>query len=159
MSITVSDPSGKTASNLGYFVEPAMEVQMGTYHSIYEEQTEAEHTISTTWRRPKTSKVEVKNPLRRMQGFLIETHGEESRVAIEENGELVEYYFPSELLRKNGLTLKNQPFELDEYITNSALVFEILPLAREEHAITAAISLDPERRRKMDLLLGESEDA
>jgi len=162
MSITVSDPSSKTASELGFFQIPAMEMHTATYEGVsaYEEPSVSGsiQTVSPAGRRRQAA-VSGKNPLRRLQGFLIETHGEESKVAIEENGELVEYYFPAELLRKNGLTLKNQPFELDEFLTDSALVFEIRPLARAEHAMTAAISLDSERRRKMDFLLSEPENA
>jgi hypothetical protein len=160
MSITVSDPSSNTASKLGFFQQPAIEVHMATYGSMSEEESASGsiQTISPAERRRPAS-VSRKNPLRRLQGFLIEMHGEESKVAVEENGELIEYYFPSQLLRKNGLTLKNQPFELDEFLTDSALVFEIRPLARAENATTAAISLDPERRRKMDLLLSEPGDA
>lgn len=160
MNITVSNSSNRTASGLGFFQQPAMEVHMATYESVYEEESESGtiQTVSPANRRRQEA-VSGKNPQRRLQGFLIETHGEESKVAIEENGELVEYYFPAELLRKNGLTLKNQPFELDEFFTDSALIFEIRPLARAENAKTAAILLDPERRRKMDLLLSEPENA
>ena len=101
--------------------------------------------------------------IKRVQGFLIETQGEESKVGIVENGELATYIFPVKLLRTNGIDLKNQPFEMDEVLVTennaAALVYRFRPLADAKDAYKEGVALDDDRRRKLALLLAENAQA
>jgi hypothetical protein len=156
MSITVSDSSTDTVGFLGQQIS-SVEVNSWAHARSYGEFEAPVTKVTPSQRRGTVKKSQRSNPLRRLEGFLIETHGDESKVVLEEEGQMVEYFFPAELLKKNGVTLKNQPFELDEFMEDASLIFEIRPLADREHASASGIPLDPDRRRKLDMLLSAPE--
>jgi hypothetical protein len=51
---------------------------------------------------------------RKVRGILLGFFGEEAKVAFDVRGEPLEYWLPAKLLRKNGVTMEDQPFELIE---------------------------------------------
>ncbi len=157
MSITVSDSSNDTARFHGQQVL-SVEVNSWAHARSYGElESPVARVVTPSQHRGLVKKPQRSNPQRRLEGFLIETHGSESKVLIDEDGHMVEYFFPTEMLKKSGVTLKNQPFELDEFLEGASLIFEMRPLAGPEHASISGIPLDPDRRRKLDLLLSSSD--
>ena len=72
------------------------------------------------------------------------------------NGELVEYELPAERLRKHGIKMRHQPFEMDEAVSLDPEVeakgYRFRPLAGVEEAFVEELNLDPERQRLRDLI-------
>jgi hypothetical protein len=70
---------------------------------------------------------------KKLQGILVSFSGDEALVMFDNNGERIEYWLPADLLRKNGVVVSDQPFELIESeITDGpeyALQSKIIPLA------------------------------
>jgi hypothetical protein len=100
-------------------------------------------------------KAPKRRTLRRVSGFLIETHGEDSKVGFIEAGSVNIYSLPSKVLKLNGIHLKNQPFEMDEVMLDAALIYEFRPLAEAKDAETVPIALDEDRKKKLALLLAD----
>ena len=104
--------------------------------------------------------------LRRLKGFLVETQGLDSRVVFVSNGETVQYYLPTEQLKRARITAPNQPFEMDEFEMETAdggyaIGYRFLALAKPTDGFTDVIELDAERRRKGDLIFkkfGKAQD-
>ena len=70
---------------------------------------------------------------RKLRGILISFSGEDAIVIFESKGERFEYVLPSDLLRKNRVTVAYQPFELIETeVTDNDGAFlqsKVVPLA------------------------------
>jgi hypothetical protein len=98
--------------------------------------------------------------LRRFQGFLIESQGLTARVGFIQNGEVIQYDMPAEQLRRSGIEIKNQPFQMDEIEMPSEgggiiVGYRFRPLAKAADAYVETLDLDEERKRKRNLILQE----
>ena len=103
--------------------------------------------------------------VRRLRGLVLDNHGAEFLVGFEVNGELVEYELPAAQLRGNGITMRHQPFEMDEMKSTDpeiyGKVYRFRPLANAEEAYVEEIKLDPERQRLRNLIFasfGKAQD-
>ncbi len=97
---------------------------------------------------------------RRLKGFLVELQGNEARVAFVENGETVFYDLPADQIRRAGIELRNQPFQMDEIETKdehgSLIVgYRFLALAKPSDAYIETLNFDDERKRKRAFILKE----
>lgn len=94
--------------------------------------------------------------LRRLRGFLVEHNGLEARVAFVENGETILYELPADQLRRSGVLVKNQPFEMDEVEIKSEdgliIGYRFRPLAKPSDARIEPLEINDERRRKRDAI-------
>jgi hypothetical protein len=97
--------------------------------------------------------------LRRMTGFLVEMGTQEARVAFIDNGQQILYDLPADQLRKSGVEIKNQPFQMDEIevSTDEGLIvgYRFQPLAKKTDAYIETLNFDKDRRRKRALILKE----
>jgi hypothetical protein len=97
--------------------------------------------------------------LRRLQGFLLEIQGADARVALVENEHVFQYDLPADLLRRSGIEMMNQPFQMDEIEmrTDQGLVtgYRFQPLANASDAYLDTLNLNDDRKRKRDLILRE----
>ncbi|MBI2925925.1 MAG: hypothetical protein HYY24_09500 [Verrucomicrobia bacterium] len=106
------------------------------------------------------SRREVVRTKRRLKGFLVEFQSDEARVAFVENGETVFYDLPADQIRRAGIKVRNQPFQMDEIETedeHGCLIvgYRFLPLAQPSDAYIETLDFDDERKRKRDLILKE----
>jgi len=97
---------------------------------------------------------------RRFKGFLVELQSDEARVAFVEDGKTVFYDLPADQIRRAGIKVRNQPFQMDEIETEdehgSLIVgYRFLPLAQASDAYIETLSFDDERKRKRDFILKE----
>ena len=115
-------------------------------------------------RRSSTSESPSRKPVvrttRRLKGFLVELQSNEARVAFVENGQTVSYDLPADQIRRAGIMVRNQPFQMDEIETEDENGFPIvgyrfLPLAQPSDAYIETLNFDDERKRKRDLILKE----
>ena len=95
--------------------------------------------------------------LRRLYGFLIEFQGPSARVGFLQGGQVIQYQLPAEQLRRSDITLRNQPFQMDEVeITSDAgnviVGYSFQSLAKPSDAYNDTLELDAERKRKRDLI-------
>jgi hypothetical protein len=100
------------------------------------------------------------NPTRRLKGFLVELRADEARVAFVDNGQKILYDLPSEHLRNAGITVQNQPFQMDEIKSKSddgswTVGYRFLALAKATDAEIEILQFDGERKRKRDIILKE----
>ena len=100
------------------------------------------------------------NPKRRLKGFLVEMRAKEARVAFIENGERILYDLPADQLQKAGITMKNQPFQMDEIEMETDgggwfVGYRFLPLAKPSDAYIEGLNLDEDRKRKRGLIFKE----
>ncbi len=121
--------------------------------------TESFH-YRTAQRASKTGAAVPRPPIRRLKGFVVEVHGVDARVAFVENGQTILYDLPADQLRSAGITVKNQPFQMDEVemlVGNEGwfVGYRFLPLAKLEDAFIETLNLDDERKRKRDLIFKE----
>lgn len=96
--------------------------------------------------------------LRRLKGFLVESYGAEVRVAFVENGETIMYDMPAEQLRKAGIELRNQPFEMDEIEVDDGqgtpiTGYRFKRVATAVDAYNETLNFDDARKLKRDLIL------
>ena len=103
--------------------------------------------------------------VRRLRGLVLDNHGDSWLVGFEVKGELIEYEIPAERLRKRGITVRHQPFEMDEMVSVDPEVegklYRFCPLATPDEAFVEELNLDPERQRLRDLIFakfGKSQD-
>lgn len=97
---------------------------------------------------------------RRLKGFLIEIQSDEARVSFVENGRTFIYDLPADPLRRAGVTMRNQPFQMDEIEGEGedgsvTIGYRFLALASRSDAYIETLSFDQERRQKRDLILKE----
>jgi len=97
---------------------------------------------------------------RRLKGFLVELQSNQARVAFVERGEMVFYDLPADQIRRAGIQVRNQPFQMDEIETedeHGALIvgYRFVPLAQPADAYIDTLNFDDERKRKRDLILKE----
>lgn len=94
---------------------------------------------------------------RRFQGIVTQNTGETWQVDFVENGKAVPFHVPAKNLREVGVTLLNQPFEMDELVPTepgmSGKWYKFRPLAQVGDAFVDSIALDPERKRKRAFIL------
>jgi hypothetical protein len=99
---------------------------------------------------------------RKFQGILVCFFGDEAAVMFEDKGEKVEYRLPADLLRKNGITVADQPFELieSEITENGAfsLHSKVVPLAPASSGTVEPLALTKAYRAKRDFLLKKSKE-
>jgi len=103
-----------------------------------------------------------KRVLRRFHGFVIEFHEQTARVALVQEGKTFPYDLPAEQLRKQGIELQNQPFQMDEVEVETGdgrtmVGYQFLALAKTSDAYIETLELDEERIRKRDLIFREFE--
>ncbi len=103
--------------------------------------------------------------VRRLRGLVLDNQGESWLVGFDVKGELVEYELPAERLRKHGIMMRHQPFEMDEVVSVDPEVegklYRFRALAGPNEAFVEELSLDPERQRLRDLIFakfGKSQD-
>lgn len=103
--------------------------------------------------------------IRRLRGLVLDNQGESWLVGFEVEGELIEYELPAERLRKHGIMMRHQPFEMDEVVSMDPEVeakgYRFRPLAGPNEAFVEELSLDQERQRLRDLIFakfGKSQD-
>ena len=101
---------------------------------------------------------------RRLKGFLVELQSNEARVAFIEHGETIFYDLPADQIRRAGIKMRNQPFQMDEIETEDEHGWPIVgyrfrPLAQPVDAYIETLNFDEERKRKRDLILKEFEEA
>src|SRR5205814_94004 len=65
------------------------------------------HAASAAPKKRESAKVPQTRVLRRLKGFLVETQGLDSRVVFVSNGETVQYYLPTEQLKRARITAPN----------------------------------------------------
>lgn len=97
--------------------------------------------------------------VRRLRGLVLDNQGESWLVGFDVNGELVEYEMPAERLRKHGIKMRHQPFEMDEVVSVDPEVeakgYRFRPLAGTDEAFVEELTLDPERQRLRDLIFAK----
>jgi hypothetical protein len=98
--------------------------------------------------------------LRKYQGILLSFEGDEAQVLFKSGDESYEYYLSASLLRKNGVTIVQQPFELLEgertYPDSSIELFnKVIPLAPADSATISPIKLSSESQQKLDFIFKE----
>jgi len=97
--------------------------------------------------------------LRRMNGFLMEIEGEQARVAFVDDGRVTQYDLPADQLRRSGITVRNQPFQMDEIElkleSGLVIAYRFEPLATPADAYIETLNFDEDRKRKRDLILRE----
>lgn len=107
--------------------------------------------------RKRDERKEAPRVLRRMQGFLIEIDGDQARVAFVENGQTIQYDLPADQLRRNGIIVRNQPFQMDEIEVKLergfAVGYRFEPLAKPSDGYAETLNFDAERKRKRDVIL------
>jgi hypothetical protein len=79
---------------------------------------------------------------------------EEYKVVLVEDGQTIQYYLPAAPLRKAGITVANQPFQVDEIeleLSGGRVVtgYSFSPLAKPSEAFTDAIELNEDQERKL----------
>jgi hypothetical protein len=100
------------------------------------------------------------NPKRRLRGFLVEMQTDNARVAFVENGQTILYDLPAEHLRNAGITVQNQPFQMDE-MENKAedgawcVGYRFLALAKPSDAEVEVLEFDEKRKHKRDIIRQE----
>jgi hypothetical protein len=98
---------------------------------------------------------------RKISGFLRYVEGTRARVVFDGgNGEPVEYYLSADLLKENGVTVPQQPFELIEAVrffseTESEHFTKITPLALASSAQIETLDLPEETRNNSQYVLGK----
>jgi len=86
--------------------------------------------------------------------------GNEAKVVLFENGQSASYTLPSKQLRKIGVTLPNQPFEMDEIEIESdadgfIVGYRFRALALPGDSFVEILELDEARQRKRDIIFRE----
>jgi hypothetical protein len=93
----------------------------------------------------------------KVRGILLGFFGEEAKVAFDVRGEPLEYWLPAKLLRKNGVTAEDQPFELVEGERQLVAGFEsytkIVALARASSSELQPLPLDKAYKAKLKFIL------
>lgn len=123
--------------------------QAVTFHSARESRaTAVEHRKRTV------------NVRRRLKGFLVELQSNEARVAFVEGDQIIYYDLPAEQIRRAGIEIRNQPFQMDEIDTededgNFITGYRFLPLAQKSDGFIETLNFDDERKRKRELILKE----
>jgi len=107
-----------------------------------------------------TDKKQRGNPARRLRGFLVEMRADDARVAFVDNGQKILYDLPAEHLRNAGITVQNQPFQMDEIKNKSddgswTVGYRFLALAKASDAEIETLQFDVERKRKRDIIFQE----
>lgn len=97
--------------------------------------------------------------VRRLRGLVLDNQGESWLVGFDVNGELVEYEMPADRLRKHGIKMRHQPFEMDEVVSVDPEVeakgYRFRPLAGTDEAFVEELTLDPERQRLRNLIFAK----
>ena len=83
----------------------------------------------------------------------------DARVGFVEDGKTILYDIPAGQLQKCGISVKNQPFQMDEIEmdTDDGLVigYRFQALAGTSDAYIETLNFDADRRRKRELILQE----
>ena len=98
--------------------------------------------------------------VRRLRGIVLDTEGETWKVAFIDNGEAIEYEMPAESLRKQGIKMALQPFEMDEVTScdreiQDSVGYRFRPLADTRAAVMEPFELSPEHKELRDLILAK----
>jgi hypothetical protein len=100
---------------------------------------------------------------KKLQGILVSFSGDEALVMFDSNGQGIEYWLPAELLRKNGVTVNDQPFELIESEITDGQEFllqsRIAPLAAASSGTIEPLALSKAYKAKRDFLLKKSKSS
>jgi len=114
-------------------------------------------------RKPRGSKAEAAlkpHVSRRLHGFFIQQEGTEARVAFVYDGKLVHYFLPYQRLEEAGVTVENQPFEMDEYETLLEGIpmkgYKITAAARPEDCYPEVLPLDERSRDNLNFILANA---
>jgi hypothetical protein len=102
----------------------------------------------------------IKRVKRKIQGILVSFSGDEALVLFDSDGKGIEYWLPAELLRKNGVTVHDQPFELieSEIIDGHEFILQssITALATQSSGTIEPLDLQKSYKAKRDFLLKKS---
>jgi hypothetical protein len=94
---------------------------------------------------------------RKVRGILLGFFGEDAKVAFYVQGEPLEYWLPAKLLRKNGVTAEDQPFELVEgerqLVTGFEFYTNIVALARASSSELQPLPLNKAYKAKLKFIL------
>lgn len=106
-------------------------------------------------RKPKAVRVK-----RRLKGFLVELQSNEARVAFVENEDTIFYDLPADQIRRAGIKLRNQPFQMDEIETedengNLIVGYRFVALAMPSDSYIETLNFDEELKRKRAFVLSE----
>lgn len=91
-----------------------------------------------------------------MSGFLDRFEGGEAHVVLMEDGEPVPAEMPEGLLRKGGVTERNQPFELIQFEIlgmPGSIGWQVVPMAGDDDARVETLELSDEDRALRDAAL------
>lgn len=115
---------------------------------------------SPSRRRVDTTKQSLRDFIvsRKLKGYVANNESSVWRVVFVIDGKEVHYDIPGENLRKAGIQVRYQPFEMDELRPSSpdlsGKIYRFRPLAKTSDAQIETLPLDAERQRKYDLILG-----
>jgi hypothetical protein len=105
------------------------------------------------------NKIKEKTNLK-VRGILLGFFGEDAKVAFNVRGEPLEYWLPAKLLSKNGVTAKNQPFELlesERQVGDSYQFYTtIVALARASSSKLQPLPLSKAYKAKLKFILKSS---
>ncbi|HEV3208972.1 MAG TPA: hypothetical protein VGY91_01800 [Chthoniobacterales bacterium] len=94
---------------------------------------------------------------RKARGILLGFFGEEAKVAFDVRGQPLEYWLPAKLLRKNGVTMEDQPFELIEgerqLGTSVEFYTHIVALADASSSTMEPLALEKSYEAKLKFIL------
>jgi hypothetical protein len=101
--------------------------------------------------------------LSELRGFFIQDEGEHARVAFVDNNEkLVHYYLPMSVMKEGGVTMENQPFELDELeATLDGAKFtghKVRPMAEPKDVRQDPLTLDPRSSDNLARILARAQN-
>lgn len=96
--------------------------------------------------------------LRRFDGVLLEMGGEDAKVALFEKRQKYEYWLPAGPLRKAGIEVRGQPFEMDECEAigqgECRVSYCYRAAAEKKDAYREILDLDEDRKKKLEELCG-----
>lgn len=106
-------------------------------------------------KRPLPRSRRTRKVVRKFHGFLDEIQGPTASVIFVEGESRIPYQPPFKLLKLGGVTERNQPFELHEFVDvrNAEVGYHVLPMARPRDAQTETLDLTDEDRELRDAAL------
>jgi hypothetical protein len=98
--------------------------------------------------------------VRKFQGILLGFTGDEALVVFKSGNESFEYYLSAPLLKRNGVTVIDQPFEFieGERVMSGPqveLFTRVVPLAPANSATSSGLALPPETRAKLQAIFAQ----
>ncbi len=115
-------------------------------------------TVGLERRAPAETSRPRERTLRRFEGVLLEQSGEDAKVALFERRQKYEYWIPADPLRKAGIEVVGQPFEMDECEIigegECTVSYRYRRAADKKDAYRETLDLDEKRKKKLEELRG-----